>query len=162
MKKLRTLLTGVLVASGSLIASGELVEPKPFNASILPDLAIYDRSEKIEGLTLSIWGENPQTSLALGIVNGTSEESAGFSWVFLLNYADDYTGVQWAPVNYVTGDFLGWQAAFVNYTGGAMKGLQTGWVNCAVLSTPAAGPAGFQLKPLTQLPSAAPATRFVH
>ena len=130
MKKLLIVLAGVLIASGAM-AQIKLTETKPFNASILPDLAIYDRSERIEGLTLSIWGENPQTSLALGIVNGTSGDSAGFSWAFLLNYADDYKGVQWAPVNYVTGDFLGWQAAFVNYTGGSMKGLQTGWVNCA-------------------------------
>ena len=51
MKKLLTILTGALVASGLLIASGELVEPKPFNASILPDIAVYDRNERIEGLT---------------------------------------------------------------------------------------------------------------
>ena len=117
--------------AGLLIAGGALAQTQAFNASITPDNAVYDRDVMIEGVTLSIWGENPQTSLALGIVNGTSGNSAGLSWAFILNYADSYKGIQWAPINYVTGDFLGWQLAFVNYTEGFMKGLQTGWVNCA-------------------------------
>ena len=114
-----------------LISTGVMAETRPFNLSLTPEIAVFDRSETIEGVTLSIWGENPQTSLALGIVNGTSGNSAGLSWAFILNYADNYKGIQWAPINYVMGDFLGWQLAFVNYTEGAMKGLQTGWVNCA-------------------------------
>ena len=125
MKKLLTILAGILVASGAM-AGG-----KPLQVSITPDIAIYDRTERIEGLCLSIWGENPQTALALGIVNGSTGRSAGLSWAFILNYADNYKGIQWAPVNYAKGDFLGWQGGIVNYTDGFMKGLQTGAVNYA-------------------------------
>lgn len=85
----------------------------------------------IEGLTLSLWGENPQKALALGVVNGSTGQSAGFSWCLLLNYADSYKGVHWACVNYTQNDFLGWQSAFINYTDNPLKGVQTGWVNYA-------------------------------
>ena len=125
MKKLLTCLAAALVSASALAGT------KPFNLSLVPDVAIYDRTETIEGLTLSIWGENPQTSLALGIVNGTTGDSAGLSWGWLLNYADNYKGVQWALINYTTGDFLGWQDGFVNCTEGAMTGLQCGAVNYA-------------------------------
>lgn len=123
MKKLLTVLAGVIGMS-SVMAS------EPIQLSLTPDVAIYGRSERIEGLALSIWGENPQSAFALGFVNGSTGTSAGLS-LGLLNYADDYTGFQWAVVNYTKGDFLGWQLSFVNYTGGLMKGLQSGFVNCA-------------------------------
>ncbi|MDD3275832.1 MAG: hypothetical protein PHP93_02150 [Kiritimatiellales bacterium] len=129
MKKLWISLATLLIAGGAMAVT------RPFNASITPNVAVYDRTDRIEGLTLSIWGENEQTSLALGIVNGTTGNSAGLSWGYILNYAENYKGIQWAPINYVTGDFLGWQGALVNYTGGSMKGLQTGVVNCAGLLT---------------------------
>ncbi len=125
MKKIIALLAAATMAGGAL------AQTKPFNISLVPDVALYGRSQRIDGLTLSIWGENPQTALALGFVNGSTGDSAGFSWAFLLNYADNYKGVQWAAVNYVAGDFLGWQAGILNYTDGLMKGLQTGWVNYA-------------------------------
>ncbi len=112
-----------------LVSASVMAGTKPFNLSLTPDIAVYDRSETIEGLTLSVWGENQQTSLALGIANGTVGNSAGLSWALFLNYADNYKGIQWAPINYTTGDFLGWQKGFVNYAGGDMKGLQTGAVN---------------------------------
>ena len=125
MRRLLTILTGITIATGAMAAG------KPLQVSITPDVAFYDRTERIEGLCLSIWGENPQTALALGIVNGSSGRSAGLSWALILNYADDYKGIQWAPINYTKGDFLGWQGGVVNYTGGLMKGLQTGPVNYA-------------------------------
>jgi hypothetical protein len=114
------------VASMSCVMASQ-----PIQLSLTPEIALFDRNERIEGLALSIWGENPQTALALGFVNGSTGESAGVSLSFILNYADDYKGVQWAAVNYTENDFLGWQAGFVNYTGGTMKGLQSGWVNYA-------------------------------
>ena len=114
----------VLMATGAMAA-------KPVQLSLTPDIALFGRTERIEGLCLSLWGENPQSAIALGIVNGSTGQSAGLSWALLLNYAEDYKGVQWAPVNYTSGDFLGWQAGLVNYTGGAMKGLQSGTVNYA-------------------------------
>lgn len=114
-----------------LATASVMAQTQPFQASLTPDIAIYDSSTEIKGLTLSIWGENPQRSLAIGIANGMKSDSAGFSLGFLLNYADDYKGVMWACVNYTEGNVLGWQGAFVNYNGGSMKGLQTGWVNYA-------------------------------
>lgn len=125
MKKLLVVFTSLLIAGGAL------AQTKPFNASITPDYSVYGRNVTIEGLTLSIWGENQQTSLALGIVNGTTGNSAGLSWAYILNYGNNYKGIQWAPINYVKGDFLGWQGGLVNYTASSMKGLQSGVVNCA-------------------------------
>jgi hypothetical protein len=115
---------------GAMFAGGAMAG-KPIQLSLTPDIALYNRTERIEGLTIGLWSENPQSAIALGIVNGSTGQSAGLSWALLLNYAEDYTGVQWAPVNYTKGNFLGWQAGFVNYTGGDMKGLQSGTVNYA-------------------------------
>lgn len=56
-------------------------------------------------MSLSIWGENPQTGLALGVVNGSSGSSAGVSLALFLNYADSYRGLQVAAVNYNNDDF---------------------------------------------------------
>lgn len=119
------------LALSLLVTASATAQTQPFQASLTPDIAIHDSSTQIRGLTLSIWGENPQRSLALGIANGMRGDSAGFSLGFLLNYADDYKGVMWSCVNYTEGDVLGWQGAFVNYSGGSMTGLQTGWVNYA-------------------------------
>lgn len=127
-----------IVFASLLIAGGAMAQTKPFNASITPDYSVYGRNVMIEGLTLSIWGENPQTSLAIGFVNGSVGQSAGLS-VGLLNYAENYKGLQWGLVNYTTGDVSGWQGGFgfgilvsaLNYTGGDMRGLQTGVVNYA-------------------------------
>jgi len=132
MKTLLACLTTVL------ISTGVMAETRPFNLSLTPDVAIYNRSTTIEGVTLSIWGENQQTSLALGLANGTTGESAGLS-VGILNYADNYSGLQWGLVNYTKDDFAGWQGGFffglvgsvVNYTGGTMEGFQAGAVNYA-------------------------------
>jgi len=98
---------------------------------LVPDVALHDRTTQIEGLSLGIWSENPQRALTLGIVNGSTGQSSGFSWGYLLNYSESYKGVQWAPVNYATGDFLGWQAGLVNYSDNAMHGLQSGFINYA-------------------------------
>jgi hypothetical protein len=114
-----------------MLAASQAMAANPIQLSLTPDIAIHNRNTKIEGLTLSIWGENPQESLAVGIVNGSTGASAGFSLGFILNYADSYKGVQWAPVNYTKASFLGWQAGFIDYTEGSMKGVQTGFVNCA-------------------------------
>ena len=115
----------------ALVATGVMAGSKPIQLSLTPDIAIFDRTEEIDGLTIGIWSENPQKALALGIVNGSTGQSAGLSWAFILNYSDSYKGVQWALINYNEMDFLGWQSGFVNYTKGSMKGLQTGVVNSA-------------------------------
>ena len=125
MKRLLTMLAGTMVAVGVMAGT------EPIQLSLTPDIAVFDRTETIEGLALSIWGENPQSALALGFVNGSTGKSAGLSWSVFLNYADSYTGVQWALVNYTKSDFLGWQGGFVNVADGSMKGLQSGAVNYA-------------------------------
>ncbi len=128
MKKmvLMICLAVMMAASGTAMAGS-----KPIQLSVTPEVALFDRNTNIEGLTLSVWGENPQAALALGIVNGSKGNSAGFSWGLLLNYADSYKGVHWAAVNYTKANFLGWQYAFINYTESSMKGIQTGYVNYA-------------------------------
>ncbi|BCS89235.1 LA_2272 family surface repeat-containing protein [Pseudodesulfovibrio sediminis] len=107
---------------------------EPFQLSLVPDVALHSRSTRIDGVALSIWGENPQSALALGIINGSSGDSAGFSWGFV-NYADNYTGVQWGLVNYNHHSFTGWQAGFVNASS-TMTGLQTGFINYADTAQP--------------------------
>lgn len=123
------LLTGVAIVI--LIASGAMARNKPLQLSLTPDIAIFDRTETIEGLSVGIWGENPQRALALGVVNGSTGRSAGLNLGLMLNYSDNYSGIQWAPINYTKGDFLGWQGGLVNYTRGTMKGLQSGVLNSA-------------------------------
>ena len=130
MKKLLACLATVLISIGAM------AETRPFNLSLTPDVAVYSRSDTIEGLTLSIWGENQQSSLALGIANGSVGRSAGVN-LGILNYADNYAGFQWGLVNYTKHDSSGWQGGFllglivsgVNYTGDTMRGLYTGVVN---------------------------------
>jgi hypothetical protein len=102
-----------------------------FQASLTPDIAIYPKTTEIRGLSLNIWGENPQHGVALGFVNGSTGDSSGFSWAFFYNYADSYTGVEWSIVNYSQTSFVGWQAGMVNYSEGRFNGLQTGIVNYA-------------------------------
>ena len=121
----------MLVLVGLIAATGVMAESRPVQLSLTPDISLFGRTETIEGLTIGIWSENPQTALALGIVNGSTGQSAGLSWAFILNYAENYKGIQWAPINYTKTDFLGWQGGFVNYTEGSMKGLQSGAVNYA-------------------------------
>lgn len=107
-----------------------------FQASLTPEHALYPSGQRIEGVTLSIWGENPQSALAIGLVNGSTEPSSGFS-LGVVNYAESYGGVHWSLANFTQGDFSGWQGgplfgllgSVVNYAGGDMKGLQTGVIN---------------------------------
>jgi hypothetical protein len=127
MKRIHFACLGLMLAATGAMAAMS----RPVQLSLTPEIAVFDREDEIRGVTLNIWGENPQKALALGIVNGSTGDSAGVSLALLLNYAENYTGVQWAPINYTSMDFLGWQSGFVNYTGGTMRGLQSGIVNYA-------------------------------
>ena len=120
----------LLVAFIGLVSMGEVMASEPIQLSLTPAIAIHSRTEQIEGATLNVWGENPQRAFAFGIVNGSTGDSAGLSWSWILNYAEDYTGVQWAMVNYNKGSFMGWQSGIVNYAG-ELKGLQLGLLNYA-------------------------------
>jgi len=99
--------------------------------SLIPLTALHSTETTIIGLSLNIWGQNPQHGVALGIVNGSTGESSGFSLGALLNYADAYTGVHWGTINVSKSRFNGWQLGVFNYTGGEGKGLQSGAINIA-------------------------------
>jgi len=107
-----------------------------FQASLTPEIAVHPKDTQINGFCLSIWGENPQTGLALGVVNGSTGESKGFTWS-VYNYAESYTGVSWGLANYSTTSFTGWQGGIlffpciVNIAEGKCVGFQEGLVNYA-------------------------------
>jgi hypothetical protein len=131
---MKKLLVITVLAIGTAGLSAE--ESKPFQASLTPDIAIYTKTTEIHGLSLNIWGENPQQGVALGFVNGSTGDSKGFT-CGLFNYADSYTGVSWGAVNYSKTSFVGWQGGFifwpslVNVSQGTFTGFQEGVVNCA-------------------------------
>lgn len=124
MKK--TLCIALVVAGTAVVQA----EESAFQLSLTPDIALKSKDTTIRGVSLGIWSENPQHSFTLGIINGSTGDSSGFSWG-VVNYADSYTGVQWAFVNVSQTSFVGWQGAAVNYSQGTFKGLQTGFINAA-------------------------------
>ena len=109
------------------ITSTALAGTKSFQASLAPGIAIHDRQQKIEGLSLSVWGENPQTSLALGIINGTVGNSAGLSLGFV-NYGDDYKGIQFGFLN-IDAKLHGAQIGLLNFSKTTKSGFQFGLIN---------------------------------
>lgn len=115
-----------------MTATGIWAQSHPFQASFTPEIAVHDTETRINGFTINFWGENPQSALAIGLVNGSSGNSHGFSflpWIgALLNYAENYTGAHWGWVNFTTGQFVGWQSGLFNYAGNIV-GAQTGVVN---------------------------------
>jgi len=125
MKK--TLILTALVV-GVAAARATASETAMFQASLTPDIAIHPRTTEIHGLSLSIYGENPQHGVALGFVNGSTGESKGFTWG-IYNYDDSFVGVQWGIVNYSKENFKGWQGGMVNISKGKFTGWQDGWVN---------------------------------
>jgi hypothetical protein len=132
MKKLlvtSTLLALGLAAHADDTDAASTVDSKFFQASLTPDIAIHSRDTHIKGISLNIWGENPQGAFALGFVNGSTGDSSGFS-LGLANYAENYTGVHMSFVNCTTGRFVGWQDSFVNYAK-EFQGFQSGFLNIA-------------------------------
>ncbi|TYB32848.1 MAG: hypothetical protein FXF49_09300 [Flexistipes sinusarabici] len=126
---MKKLISFVIFAICLSTFTGAIAETKPVQLSLTPDIAVHDKDAYIKGLTLNIWGENPQSALALGFVNGATGDSKGFSLGIFLNYAENYKGVQWSLVNYTKSDFVGWQTGIINYNKGLTKGLQSGVAN---------------------------------
>ena len=130
MKKL------IILSSLVVCVAGAKAGEPAFQASLTPDIAVQSKDTRINGLSLNIWGENPQSGVALGFVNGSSGESKGFTWG-LFNYADSYTGVSWGLANYSKTSFVGWQGGIlffpclVNVAEGKCVGFQEGVVNYA-------------------------------
>jgi hypothetical protein len=121
MKKILFVMTFAVTAASAFADT-------PIQLALTPDIALYPRTDFVRGLTLEIWGENPQAGLAIGFVNGSTGDSAGLS-VGLANYADSYTGVQWGLVNLSTENFIGAQLGWVNVAQGTFQGLEWGFVN---------------------------------
>lgn len=99
-----------------------------FQASLTPDIAIHPKTTEINGFAINVWGENPQHSFNLGIVNGSTGDSAGFS-LGIVNYDDSYNGFQAGVVNYSKQNFTGLEYGLVNIAEGEFNGWQDGWVN---------------------------------
>jgi hypothetical protein len=123
MKKL--LIVSVLVA-GAVVARAD--DSSIFQAALTPDIAIHDKTTRINGLSLSIWGENPQSGVAIGFVNGSTGESKGFSWG-IVNYDESYSGLQLGFLNTSSKSFVGWQNGFINWDQGSFRGLEDGMIN---------------------------------
>ena len=119
------LMTGCLFCAVTVEA-----QDAAFQASLTPEVAIYSKSTEVQGLSLSIWGENPQHGVAFGFVNGSTGDSRGFS-LGLVNYADSYSGVSWGFVNFSQTSFVGWQNGWLNVSQGECNGFQLGLVNYA-------------------------------
>jgi hypothetical protein len=125
MKKL------ILALIGCFFATTAFAESPAFQLSLIPDLAIHAKTTHIQGVSLSIWGENPQTALAIGIVNGSTGDSSGISFGLLANYAESYKGAHLAGIaNYSSARFTGLQLASFNYAE-RLNGLQLGFINFA-------------------------------
>ena len=122
----RIILTLILAA---VVMGVQAQDSKFLQLSLTPGVALQSEDTVIKGISLNIWGENPQKAFAFGFVNGSSGDSAGFSWG-LVNYAETYKGVQFGFVNTASELFVGWQNGFVNVAKEA-HGLQWGAVNYA-------------------------------
>ena len=124
----------LLVLICCLFATGAVAETKGFQLSLIPDIAIEARTSHIKGVSLSVWGENPQTAVAIGVVNGSTGESSGISFGLLANYAESYEGAQLAWIaNYSSVKFTGFQWAAFNYAE-RLHGLQLGFFNFTATS----------------------------
>ena len=122
MKKLFLITT--LAASAASLTANEAV----FQASLTPDIAIYTRASQINGLSLGIWGENPQHALAISLVNGSTGDSQGVT-LGIVNYADSYEGIAFGWLNSSRENFYGWQNGVINFSHGTFTGLQMGALN---------------------------------
>ena len=120
----------LIIAALAAGAAGIKADESAFQASLTPDIAIHPRTTQINGVALDIWGENPQHSLNLGFVNGSTGDSQGLSWG-LVNYDDSYIGVQWGVVNYSKKSFIGWEGGWINVSQSYFKGFQSGLINVA-------------------------------
>jgi hypothetical protein len=128
---MKKILCTFIILIGCLFASSAFADTQPFQLSLIPDVAIHPKTTHISGVSLGIWSENPQTAIALGVVNGSRGKSSGISLGFLANYAESYQGAHLAHIaNYSSGEFSGFQLAAFNYAE-KLHGLQLGFVNFA-------------------------------
>jgi len=124
MKKMLVFFAVLTAATGAMAGS------RMFQLSLTPDVAIYDKTEMIQGATFGLWSENPQRAFAFGMVNGSTGKSMGFN-LGLINYCDDYIGAQFGAINSAKISLTGWQLGAINTAAGSVTGLQSGFVNQA-------------------------------
>ncbi len=120
-------LISFVIASTAFAESKGSKESEAFQASFTPAIALHDRDQKIEGFTISLWGENLQEALALGVINGSKGDSAGVSIGFV-NYGDSYRGAQFGFIN-SDNNMNGAQFGFLNFTKTTETGIQFGLLN---------------------------------
>jgi hypothetical protein len=108
-------------------AGARAADTAPIQLSLTPDIALQSKDTEIEGISLNIWGENPQRGAAIGFINGSRGDSNGFS-LGLVNYCETYWGVHFGIVNTSSQLFVGWQDGLVNISK-EMHGFQSGFVN---------------------------------
>jgi len=125
MKRILLIVTLATAAFG--VRADENSSSKFFQAALTPDIALQSRNTRINGISLAIWGENPQSAFTLGFINGNTGMSSGLSWG-IVNYAETYKGVQLGLVNTSSDLFVGLQDGVVNVAKEA-RGLQLGTVN---------------------------------
>jgi len=116
--------------TAALVAAGVGAVERPFQFSVLPDLALCPQTEDITGLALSIWGSNQEHALAVGLINGAFGQSGGLA-VGFVNYAEKFQGGQAGLLNVASDAMAGGQVGFVNYAANTLAGFQFGLANYA-------------------------------
>jgi hypothetical protein len=112
------------------LSAGLRASDVSFQASLLPDVAVFPSTDHVGGFTLNLWGMNPQHALAIGLINGSYGQSGGLS-LGGVNYAENYTGTQLGLLNLASADLYGAQIGCINYTADICSGLQIGAFNYA-------------------------------
>ena len=74
MKKL------LIITALTISVAGLQAEDSAFQASLTPDIAIHPKSDRINGLALSVWGENPQSALS-------ASSRGSFWWITTFGWA---------------------------------------------------------------------------
>lgn len=127
----------IIAVLAAATAFGAYAEKAGFQLSLVPDIAIQDRTTEINGVSIGVWNENPSPEFQwqFGFVNGTTGDSVGVQWFVFLptiyNYAENYTGLQMGFVNVATGSMTGLQWGWLGNYAGDLTGVQLGMVNIA-------------------------------
>ena len=139
---MKRILIAIILGTTALgVKADEGGSSSAFQAALTPNIALHSKDTRINGFSIAVWGENPQTAFALGFIDGSTGDSSGFSWS-LFNYTEKYTGAQLGIVNTSSELFVGLQDGAVNiakevhgvqlgvfnYTD-SLKGVQLGFAN---------------------------------
>jgi hypothetical protein len=139
---MKRILIAIILGTTALgVKADEGGSSSAFQAALTPNIALHPKDTRINGFSIAVWGENPQSAFALGFVNGSTGDSKGFAWG-IFNYTEKYTGAQLGIVNTSSELFVGLQDGAVNiakevhgvqlgvfnYTD-SLKGVQLGFAN---------------------------------